>query len=120
MSVERISSNKVNSFHIEIPRKAQEPVDAPNKTELPTQIPAQGNGVEPSKEKLEHMVKGLNEFVQATNTSLKFELHEELQEYYVTVVDHNQEVVKEIPSKKMLDMYAAMAKFVGILVDKKI
>jgi flagellar protein FlaG len=29
-------------------------------------------------------------------------------------------VVKEIPSKKVLDMYAAMTEFVGLMVDKKI
>ncbi|WP_342744356.1 flagellar protein FlaG [Oceanobacillus rekensis] len=41
--------------------------------------------------------------------------------YYVTVIDSNtREVIKEIPPKKMLDMYAEMADFMGMLVDKKI
>lgn len=73
------------------------------------------------KEKLEKIVDSMNEFVSASNTHLKFEFHDKLNEYYVTVVDDKtQEVVKEIPSKKMLDMYAAMTEFLGIMVDKKI
>ncbi|WP_163144144.1 flagellar protein FlaG [Bacillus sp. 22-7] len=67
------------------------------------------------------VVDSMNKFLQASHTSLKFVLHEELNEYYVTLVDDvTQEVVKEIPSKKMLDMYAAMTEFVGLMVDKKI
>ncbi|UOE55107.1 flagellar protein FlaG [Cytobacillus oceanisediminis] len=78
--------------------------------------------VEPlKKDKLTEVVDSMNEFLQASHTSLKFVLHEELNEYYVTLVDDlTQEVVKEIPSKKMLDMYAAMTEFVGLMVDKKI
>ncbi|MCM3391450.1 MULTISPECIES: flagellar protein FlaG [Cytobacillus] len=73
------------------------------------------------EEKVSEVVESMNEFLQASHTSLKFVLHEELNEYYVTLVDDlTQEVVKEIPSKKMLDMYAAMTDFVGLMVDKKI
>ena len=73
------------------------------------------------EEKLTEVVDSMNEFLQASHTSLKFVLHEKLNEYYVTLVDDlTQEVVKEIPSKKMLDMYAAMTEFVGLMVDKKI
>ncbi|KYC88608.1 flagellar protein FlaG [Heyndrickxia sporothermodurans] len=73
------------------------------------------------KDKLEKIIDSMNEFVAASNTHLKFEFHDKLNEYYVTVVDDTtQEVVKEIPSKKMLDMYAAMTEFLGVMVDKKI
>lgn len=79
-------------------------------------------GREPKKEdQLTEVVESINKFLQASQTSLKFVLHEELNEYYVTVVDDiTREVIKEIPSKKMLDMYAAMTEFVGLMVDKKI
>jgi flagellar protein FlaG len=73
------------------------------------------------KDKVEAVVKGLNEFLHPTHTSIKFKLHEKLNEYYVTVVDDStNEVIKEIPSKKFLDMYADMTERLGILVDKKI
>ncbi|RDI40114.1 flagellar protein FlaG [Falsibacillus pallidus] len=76
---------------------------------------------EVTKEKLEKVINSMNDFVSASNTHLKFEFHDKLKEYYVTIIDDKtQEVVKEIPSKKMLDMYAAMTEFLGLMVDKKI
>jgi flagellar protein FlaG len=73
------------------------------------------------KEKIEEIVKGMNQFLQPSHTSLKFELHDELKEYYVQIIDERtNEVIREIPPKKLLDMYAAMMEFVGLVVDKKI
>ncbi|MEH6940746.1 flagellar protein FlaG [Bacillus sp. JJ722] len=73
------------------------------------------------KEDIENVVNSMNQFLQVSNTHLKFEFHEELQEYYVAIVDNvTQEVIKEIPPKKMLDIYASMTEFLGLLVDKKI
>jgi flagellar protein FlaG len=73
------------------------------------------------KEKVAKVVDGLNEFLTPSHTSLKFEYHEKLNEYYVTLVDdQTKEIVKEIPSKKMLDFYAAMTEAIGLMIDKKI
>lgn len=73
------------------------------------------------KEKVTRVVDGLNEILLPSHTSLKFEYHEKLNEYYVTLVDDaTKEVVKEIPSKKMLDFYAAMTEAIGLMIDKKI
>ncbi|MGP4105573.1 flagellar protein FlaG [Virgibacillus sp. L01] len=72
-------------------------------------------------DKVRTVVEKLNEFTETLRTDLKFEYHEKLNEYYVTVVNPlTDEVIKEIPPKNMLDMYAAMAEFMGILVDEKI
>ena len=74
-----------------------------------------------SKEKVQEVVDGLNQFLQPTHTSIHFEYHEKLNEYYVKVVDdQTDETIQEIPSKKILDYYAAMTEFVGLMVDKKI
>ncbi|WP_226618565.1 flagellar protein FlaG [Cytobacillus firmus] len=81
----------------------------------------QKKGVQGKEEQVTEVIESMNKFLQAAHTSLKFELHDELNEYYVTLVDDvTQEVVKEIPSKKLLDVYAAMTEFLGIMVDKKI
>src|SRR5699024_6716036 len=73
------------------------------------------------KDKVETVVSQLNGFIEPLQTNLQFKLHEELNEYYVTVVNPlTNEVIKEIPPKKMLDMYAEMAQFMGILIDEKI
>ena len=82
-----------------------------------TQLPLD----QPSREQLEKVVKGINDFIETSNTHIQFKLHEKLNEYYVTVVDNDtKEVVREIPSKKVLDVYAAMTEFIGLIVDKKI
>lgn len=76
---------------------------------------------EPTGTVIKSAVDQLNNFIEPLRTDLKFQLHEELNEYYVTVVDPNtNEVIKEIPSKKILDMYAAMGEYMGFLIDKKI
>ncbi len=88
----------------------------PEKQEQPLSQPQQQ-----SKEKTEKVINSMNEFLKASNSHLKFQFHDELKEYYVTLVDDTtNEVVKEIPSKKLLDMYAAMTDYLGLLVDKKV
>lgn len=82
------------------------------------------NAVEESNESIEEQVKirveAVNEFLVPLKTSIKFVFHEELQEYYVEVINENtNEVIREIPPKKFLDMYAEMAKFMGLIIDKK-
>lgn len=76
---------------------------------------------EKKKEKLEEVVSGLNHFLEPAHTSIRFKMHEQLNKYYVVIVnDNTNEVVKEIPPKKLLDVYAAMAEHLGLLVDRKI
>ncbi|WP_209121462.1 flagellar protein FlaG [Alkalihalobacillus sp. BA299] len=66
-------------------------------------------------------IDGVNEFLKSANTSLKFNLHEELNEYYITIVDQQtNEVIKEVPPKKLLDIYVAMKETIGLFIDKKI
>lgn len=74
-----------------------------------------------TKSKVKTTVEKLNDFMEPALSDLKFVYHEKLDEYYVTVIDPStKEVIKEIPPKKMLDMYAAMAEYMGILVDEKV
>ncbi|KUP05253.1 flagellar protein FlaG [Bacillus coahuilensis p1.1.43] len=74
-----------------------------------------------TKEKAEKTVETLNQFLETTQTALKFQFHDKLEEYYVTIINEkSNEVVREVPPKKLLDIYAAMAEFLGIIVDKKI
>jgi len=66
-------------------------------------------------------VERFNNIAEPMQTNLKFKYHEKLHEYYVEVVDtRTDEVVKEIPSRKVLDMYAAMTEFMGIFEDRKL
>lgn len=74
-----------------------------------------------TKDELTNVVKGLNEFLKPTFTSLNFKVHEELDRYYVEVVDQEtKKVIREIPSKEILDMYAKMTEYLGLFIDKKL
>ena len=112
MPVENITS-QTSLPSINTNQDAERKLNIEEQTQLPLD--------QPSKEQLEKAVKGINDFIETSNTHIQFKLHEKLNEYYVTVVDNDtKEVVREIPSKKVLDVYAAMTEFIGLIVDKKI
>lgn len=70
---------------------------------------------------LEKAVDSLNEIFKINNSELRFKLHEGLGKYYATLVDsETEEVVREIPAKKILDVFYEMQKLLGLFVDKKI
>lgn len=73
------------------------------------------------KYNLQKVVDKLNEFMEVHNNNLKFVYHEGLKEYYAEVVDsQTNEVIREIPSKELLDAYYEMQKIIGHIVDEKI
>lgn len=120
--IDRISSNISSSQLSTTTRKETNigtteeiKVNEPKKNEDPRQK------VDLNEDTLKDIVKGMNDFLNPTHTSLKFEFHEKLNEYYVTLVDDKtKEIVREIPPKKLLDFYAAMTEKIGLLVDRKI
>ncbi|SFQ53527.1 flagellar protein FlaG [Psychrobacillus psychrotolerans] len=74
-----------------------------------------------SSDKVKKMTESLNDFLETTSTKLRYEFHEKLEKYYVTLVDtETDQLVREIPNKKLMDMYASMLDFIGVLIDKKI
>ncbi|MFJ7917861.1 MULTISPECIES: flagellar protein FlaG [unclassified Lysinibacillus] len=76
---------------------------------------------EETKAKVQQAVNTMNQMLEVTHSAAKFVYHEGLERYYVTVVDQNtEEVVKEIPPKKLLDAFYEMQKMLGVIVDKKI
>jgi|SRR5690625_432588 len=75
---------------------------------------------ETSSNQIQDKINELNDVLAYEKTNLKFVYHEDLHEYYVRVVNpKTDEIVREIPPKKILDIYAAMKELVGILVDEK-
>lgn len=74
------------------------------------------------KEKdIEKVVSDINTVLGNTHTTLKYVYHEKLQKYYVKLInDETKETVREIPPKKLLDMYASMKDYLGLFIDNKI
>ncbi|MGM8215207.1 flagellar protein FlaG [Bacillaceae bacterium W0354] len=74
-----------------------------------------------SKDEAKELVDGLNRFLDPVDSAIKFVFHDKLHEYYITIIDRQtEEVIREIPPKKLLDVYASMAEFMGLIVDEKI
>ncbi|MEW4327903.1 flagellar protein FlaG [Rossellomorea marisflavi] len=116
--IDKVAPGVLNWSSSEVPRSATEVVSEINTLEKHVKS-SQAEGI--NKDELYTVVDELNRFVSTSNTHLKFEFHDQLQEYYVTIVDDvTRDVVKEIPAKKMLDIFASMREYTGILVDKKI
>lgn len=89
--------------------------------EIVTEQEKNNNQFELNKEKLNQAVDSLNEFLHISYKTSKFVLHEGLDQYYVQLIDQEtEEVIKEIPPKKLLDAFYEMQKLVGMIVDKKI
>lgn len=76
---------------------------------------------EETKKKVQDAVNKMNEMLDVNQSASKFMYHEGLERYYVTVVNRDtDEVVKEIPPKKLLDAFYEMQKMLGNIVDEKI
>jgi flagellar protein FlaG len=121
MAVDRISSQSSTYFQESVQNQQAPSNREITQTSHSFSIESQSELQDISKEQLEKIINGINEFLQPSHTSLKFELHDELKEYYVQIIDERtREVIREIPPKKLLDIYVNMMKFIGLIVDKKI
>ncbi|MDL5376604.1 flagellar protein FlaG [Exiguobacterium mexicanum] len=69
--------------------------------------------------KLEVAIEKANQSLELQRTGLKFIKHEKLNDYYIQIVDTNNEVIREIPSKKSLDFFAAFMEF-NRLFDERV
>lgn len=117
----------MNKSVSESPSKSVEQVvkqgsDATRKNQVPIveQVQQLGNDAE-SKAKVQEVVGKMNKMLEADNNTAKILFHEGLNRYYVTVVDREtEEVIKELPSKKLLDAFYEMQKLFGVIIDEKI
>ena len=96
--------------------------DTTRKTEAPNvEHVRQLNSGEESKVKVQEVVEKMNKMLAVDNNTAKFMYHEGLDRFYVTVVNREtEEVIKEIPPKKLLDAFYEMQKMFGMIVDEKI
>ncbi|KFL43940.1 hypothetical protein CH76_03705 [Lysinibacillus sp. BF-4] len=121
------STNIATNAQRQATHQASKPkvVDRPTVTEATSAQAAEGLAKSAAnKEKLQHAVESLNEFMEdhmPKPMSSKFRFHEGLERYYVQVVDpQTDEVLKEVPPEKLLNAFYEMQKMVGMIVDEKI
>ena len=73
-----------------------------------------------SKDDMAKMNDALNSFMTAINSDLHFVMHDKAKELMLQVVDRrDNKVLKEIPSREMLDVIATIRESVGALLDKR-
>ncbi|GAA0746541.1 flagellar protein FlaG [Clostridium oceanicum] len=72
------------------------------------------------KKDLKYALDKLDGFLKNESVHVEYEIHDKLKDIMIKIVDDDtQEVIKEIPPRKILDMVAKMCEMVGIIVDKK-
>ncbi len=87
--------------------------------------PVAENGDAVTKDKLDKVVKLLNQTIKAsTNHHLEFQMHEASGRYQVKVIDsETSEVIREIPQDFMLDLSArikgVLNEALGLIFDEK-
>ena len=73
-----------------------------------------------SEEFIKATVKDTNTKLRTTNTRCEFRYHEDTKRISITIRDQEtDEIIKEIPPEKSLEMVARMWELAGILVDEK-
>ena len=71
------------------------------------------------REKLETAVKAVKEFIQPMTGSLEFTLDEESGETVIKITDPStKELIRQIPSKEMLEIAQALDRLQGLLVKQ--
>jgi len=71
--------------------------------------------------KVQEIADGLNRTLKAANRRLQFLVHETTGRIYVKVIDaETEEVIREIPPEKILDLVGRILELVGLLVDEKV
>lgn len=66
-------------------------------------------------------IEKANKRLEGIKSELEFSIHEKTKQIMVKVIDkETNEIVREIPSEKVLDMVAAMCEGAGLFVDEKL
>lgn len=74
-----------------------------------------------SEEEIIAAIEAANKHFEIFDKRLEFSIHEKTKEILVKIVDSStEEVIKEIPSEKILDMIANMMELAGLLVDERV
>lgn len=80
----------------------------------------ENSGIDISERMLIKTIEKANKELVIANRALEFSVHEKTKEIIVRVIDvETKEVIREIPSEKILDLLANMLELAGILVDER-
>lgn len=103
-------------------------VSFPEKTVIQKEVKAEKqiqfsntDKAELTRDEVREKVNQFAKWLEPHTTQVRFHYHENLNDYYVQVVNaESDEVIREIPSKKILDYQAAILQRLGLMVDKRL
>jgi flagellar protein FlaG len=73
-----------------------------------------------SEKSIKEAIENTNKKLEATDRKFEFSVNEETNDIIVKVINkETDEVIREIPSEKILDMVAKMMELAGIFVDER-
>jgi len=73
-----------------------------------------------NEKQLLEAIEKTNKAIEGTSCSFRYSVHDVTKQIMVKVIDNEtQEVIKEFPPEKILDMVAKMWEVAGILVDER-
>ncbi|MBS4535777.1 flagellar protein FlaG [Clostridium sp. D2Q-14] len=74
-----------------------------------------------SEDELIHAINASNESLKLYDRKLEYSVHEQTKTIMVKLVDtETEEIIREIPPEKILDMIGKMWELAGLIVDEKI
>lgn len=114
-----IQSKQINAS-VEMPKiKSQN-----NKQEFSQN--SEGTKIEKRQINEDEIIKAIeraNKSVKTYDRKLEFSIHDKTKQIMVKVIDtsgENEQIIREIPPEKVLDMVAKMWEMAGILIDEKV
>ncbi|WP_432662705.1 flagellar protein FlaG [Wukongibacter baidiensis] len=73
-----------------------------------------------SEKTIKEVIDNTNKKLVATDRKFEFSINEETEDIIVKVINkETDEVIREIPSEKILDMVAKMMELAGLFIDEK-
>lgn len=85
-----------------------------------SEIPIIGDKHQVSEKDLKELVDKANQLIGQNNTRVQFSIHDKTHQIMVKLVDSStNEVIKEIPPEKMVDLVYNLCQQMGIFVDEK-
>lgn len=113
---------RVEGVNQMVPVRSMEPVDRemPNRKNNNMNMRQQDVSPKTTEGELISAIEAANKDFEIYDKRLEFSIHEKTKEIIVKIIDStNDEVIREIPSEKILDMIANMMELAGLLVDEK-
>lgn len=71
------------------------------------------------KDKIEALIEEVNEDLKPVNKEISYALHDKVNRYIITIKDKDSgEVIKEVPAKEQVDIFAKILESSGLLFDE--